>query len=238
VFRSDHHQSGTTGRDRRALRFDLRRDSDPSIESAAGGAGHVPSSDDDRRQVAAIDATCRRPVVLGSRGLAAAQATTTPFPWQLHVALETFTDALEITHRLLTQDAPVTFVGKQLSVSDAVLLPRPRRRMPILIGGNGEKRTLPLAAKYADEWNGVYLDVAAYKSRNVLLDGLLEKAGRDPRSVKRSLMCPFAWAQSSEASAPRSVCRCHCERFMLQFMDYDRLEPPKPGQRSISAFHG
>jgi alkanesulfonate monooxygenase SsuD/methylene tetrahydromethanopterin reductase-like flavin-dependent oxidoreductase (luciferase family) len=79
---------------------------------------------------------------------------------------ETFADALEITQRLLTQDAPVTFAGRQLSVSDAVLLPRPRRRIPILIGGNGEKRTLPLA--YADNGWGVSRR-GGVQSRNALL---------------------------------------------------------------------
>ncbi len=45
----------------------------------------------------------------------------------------------------------MTFAGTHISVEEAVLLPRPRRRTPILIGGNGLKRTLPLAARYADE---------------------------------------------------------------------------------------
>ncbi len=57
-----------------------------------------------------------------------------------------------------------------ISVRDAVLLPRPKRKTPILIGGNGPKRSLPLAAKYADEWNGVYLDADAYRARNKRLD--------------------------------------------------------------------
>ncbi len=136
------------------------------------------------------------------------------------------TDALEITRRLLRDGKPVSYTGKIVSVRDAVLLPRPHRKTPILIGGNGPKRSLPLAAKYADEWNGVYLDVDTFRARNNQLDELLEKNGRDPRSVKRSLMGPFGWAEGAEGiERLDAYIDAGCERFMLQFTDYDNLEP-------------
>lgn len=194
------------------------------------------------RQAAAIDDLSGGRLVLGlGAGWQRREHDNYGIPFGSFTSrFETFTDALEITRRLLTEDAPVTFAGKRLKVSDAVLLPRPRRRMPILIGGNGEKRTLPLAAKYADEWNGVFLDVASYKARNVLLDSLLEEAGRDPRAVKRSLMCPFAWAESSEGIARlEAYIDAGCERFMLQFLDYDRLEPIEAwAAEHLQRFHG
>lgn len=104
-----------------------------------------------------------------------------------HAMLE---DALEVTSRLLFSDAPVNYGGKYFQLDDAILLPRPKRPggPPILIGGNGPKRTLPLAAKYADEWNGVYLPPETYKERSALLDDLLKRDGREPNDVKRSLM--------------------------------------------------
>lgn len=136
------------------------------------------------------------------------------------------TDALEITTRLLQDPAPVHYVGKIISVHDAVLLPRPKRKTPILIGGNGPNRSLPLAAKYADEWNGVFLDVDNYRARNKRLDELLERQGRDPRSVKRSLMGPFGWAEGAQGiERLEQYIAAGCERFMLQFVDYDNLEP-------------
>jgi F420-dependent oxidoreductase-like protein len=136
------------------------------------------------------------------------------------------TDALEITQRLLRDAAPVNYTGKTLAVKDAVLLPRPRRRTPILIGGNGPNRSLPLAAKYADEWNGVFLDVDNYRARNRRLDELLEREGRDPRSVKRSLMGPFGWAEGAKGiETLEAYIDAGCQRFMLQFTDYDNVEP-------------
>jgi len=136
------------------------------------------------------------------------------------------TDALEITQRLLSGAAPVTYRGKHIGVRDAVLLPRPRRKTPILIGGNGPNRSLPLAAKYADEWNGVFLDPDTYRARNKRLDELLERNRRDPKSVKRSLMGPFVWAEGADGVATlEKYIDAGCQRFMLQFTEYDDLAP-------------
>lgn len=98
------------------------------------------------------------------------------------------TDALEITSRLLRSSDHVSYQGQHFSLDQAILLPRPKRPTPILIGGNGMNKTLPLAAKYADEWNGVYINPAAYKERTTRLDQLLTEQGRNPADVKRSLM--------------------------------------------------
>ena len=109
------------------------------------------------------------------------------------------TDALEITQRLFESSTPVSFDGKHFSLKEAVLLPRPQRKTPILIGGNGPTKTLPLAAQYADEWNGVYLNPAAYHERATRLDELLQQRGRDKNSVKRSLMTRLIFAPDDVA---------------------------------------
>src|SRR5690606_37342146 len=103
---------------------------------------------------------------------------------------EMLRDELEIAARLLSSDEPVSYAGKHYSLHDAILLPRPQRAggPPILIGGNGPKRTLPLAAEFADEWNGVFLDPATYRERSMLLDDLLSERGRERGDVKRSMM--------------------------------------------------
>lgn len=103
---------------------------------------------------------------------------------------ERFEDGLEIITALLESDEPVTYDGNFYYVEDAILLPRPQRRggPPILIGGNGMLRTLPLAAQYADEWNGVFLTSEQFAVRSARLDELLEEEGRTPQSVRRSLM--------------------------------------------------
>lgn len=109
-----------------------------------------------------------------------------------------FTEGLEVVTRLLRSEDPVTFEGEFYQLRDAVLLPRPARPggPPIIIGGNGQLRTLPLAARYADEWNGVYLSAQGFADRSRELDGLLVKEGRDPGAVRRTLMNRAVYARS------------------------------------------
>lgn len=104
--------------------------------------------------------------------------------------MERFQEALEVITRLLHSDEPVTFEGKHFQLREAILLPRPQRAggPSILIGGNGPKRTLPLAARYADIWNAVATTPAAFHDLSSQLDALLLKAGRQPGDVKRTLM--------------------------------------------------
>jgi F420-dependent oxidoreductase-like protein len=101
-----------------------------------------------------------------------------------------FEEGLEVITRLLRSDEPVSFEGSYFQLHEAALLPSPvhPHRPPILIGGNGEKRTLPLVASYADEWNAVFLPAGAFTRLNSRLDEVLEAAKRDPASVRRSMM--------------------------------------------------
>ena len=95
-------------------------------------------------------------------------------------------DALEIITRLFTGD-PVSYEGKTVSIENARLRPVPVQlpRPPIWIGGSGPKRTLPLAARFADVWHsfGTPKSLAPASAR---LDKLAEEAGRDPADITRA----------------------------------------------------
>lgn len=99
-------------------------------------------------------------------------------------------EGMEVVTRLLQSDDSVTFEGKYYQIRGATLLPRPQKKggPRILVGGNGMKRTLGNAAKYAAEWNGNFLTVDEYSKRNKKLDELLTAVGRDTKSVRRSFM--------------------------------------------------
>ena len=99
-----------------------------------------------------------------------------------------FEEGLKIITHLLTNDQPLTFDGAYYKLKDAVLLPRPKRKIPILIGGRGEKKTLSFVAKYADEWNALMLPRAKYTELNQKLDELLARNNRKPSDVRRSIM--------------------------------------------------
>jgi F420-dependent oxidoreductase-like protein len=106
-----------------------------------------------------------------------------------------FEEGLQAITRLLRSAEPVSLQGEYYQLREAILLPRPARPSgpPLLVGGNGRTRTLPLAARYADEWNAVFLPAAEFAELNAYLDELLEENGRPPQDVRRSMMvgCVF-----------------------------------------------
>ncbi len=101
-----------------------------------------------------------------------------------------FEEGLQVVTRLLKSDGRVTFSGKYYQLQDAILLPRPQRAggPPIVIGGNGIRATLPMVARYADEWNAVLITAAQFQTLSQVLDRYLEESGRAPERVRRTLM--------------------------------------------------
>jgi alkanesulfonate monooxygenase SsuD/methylene tetrahydromethanopterin reductase-like flavin-dependent oxidoreductase (luciferase family) len=106
-----------------------------------------------------------------------------------------FQEGMEVVTRLLQSESPVTFEGQYYQLRGAILLPRPQRPggPRILIGGNGTKRTLSFVERYAGEWNCVSLTPDKFTRSNQRLDEMLVQAGREPESVRRSMMtsCVF-----------------------------------------------
>jgi alkanesulfonate monooxygenase SsuD/methylene tetrahydromethanopterin reductase-like flavin-dependent oxidoreductase (luciferase family) len=84
------------------------------------------------------------------------------------------------------------FPGKHFQVSNAPNYPKPLQpRIPIWIGGRGEKRTLRAAAKYADGWNGAYIGPDDWKHKGQVLDRWCETEGRDPKTIMRAVNLGF-----------------------------------------------
>jgi len=166
-----------------------------------------------------------------------------------------FKEGMEVVTRLLQSDEPVTFDGQYYQLHGATLLPRPGRHggPRILIGGNGVKRTLSYVVQYASEWNCVTLTPQEFARLNQRLDDMLTTAGRQPQSVRRSMMtgCVFgkndaalqqkvtARGTSLEqlqergivAGSPEAVkkqlaalAEAGLQRIMLQWLDLDDLE--------------
>jgi F420-dependent oxidoreductase-like protein len=101
-----------------------------------------------------------------------------------------FEEGLQVISRLLREPGPVSFEGDHYQLHEAKIMPRSPKETgpPIIIGGNGPKRTLPLVAKYADEWNATSLSMEDYRARMQRLDELLEEQGRQPEDVRRTVM--------------------------------------------------
>jgi alkanesulfonate monooxygenase SsuD/methylene tetrahydromethanopterin reductase-like flavin-dependent oxidoreductase (luciferase family) len=99
-----------------------------------------------------------------------------------------FAEAFDIIRRLLAGER-VTLAGRFWQVEDAVLLPKPRRRTPIMVGSAGE-RVLRITLPHVDAWNTWYdwygNTPEGFAARNAETDEALRRAGRAPGEVERS----------------------------------------------------
>jgi F420-dependent oxidoreductase-like protein len=100
-------------------------------------------------------------------------------------------EALAICRRMFTEERP-SFDGRHYRIEAALNVPRPIQPggPHILVGGGGERRTLRLAARYADmtNWFGT-LDELRHKTE--VLERHCEAEGRDPSTILRTVMAPF-----------------------------------------------
>lgn len=108
-----------------------------------------------------------------------------------------FAEGLRVIDRLLRGEGPQSFAGRYYHLKDAQLLPHPRRAggPRFVIGGNGPQLTLPLAARYADEWNAVLVAPAEFTRLNEMLDGMIRAEGREPGQVRRTMMNHLAYGR-------------------------------------------
>jgi len=128
-----------------------------------------------------------------------------PFP-PIGTRLAQLDETLHILRRMWT-DERASFEGRHFAVREAVCEPKPvQRRLPILIGGGGEKVLLRHVARHADIWNnlGVYHDEVARKWE-VLVDHC-RAIGRDPAEIMVSQQTLAAVA-TDRAEATRRTAR-------------------------------
>ena len=94
--------------------------------------------------------------------------------------------------RALWQGRPVTLDQPYYPLRDAESYPvPPGGRVPLIIGGRGERRTLPIVAACADEWNTTRITLEDYPAKVAALEASCRAAGRDPAAIRRSLMVPY-----------------------------------------------
>jgi F420-dependent oxidoreductase-like protein len=96
--------------------------------------------------------------------------------------MDRFEEAVQILRGLLDEQR-TTFKGEHFVITDAPNDPKPvQPRLPLLIGGGGEKRTMRIAAQHADEWNAwTSPEVLAHKVG--VLRSHCDDIGRDPAAI-------------------------------------------------------
>jgi alkanesulfonate monooxygenase SsuD/methylene tetrahydromethanopterin reductase-like flavin-dependent oxidoreductase (luciferase family) len=98
-----------------------------------------------------------------------------------------FGEQLEIVHDLFHQDR-VDFEGTYYGLADAPGLGRPD--LPILVGGSAKPGTARPAVRFADEYNALFGTLDEVRERKQLLDEACDRNGRDPATLRYSLMAP------------------------------------------------
>jgi alkanesulfonate monooxygenase SsuD/methylene tetrahydromethanopterin reductase-like flavin-dependent oxidoreductase (luciferase family)/predicted kinase len=122
-----------------------------------------------------------------------------PFP-PVRERLDLVADALELLPLLWGPGAPA-FRGRVLDVPEAVSYPRPlQERVPIVVGGQGERRTLRLVAERADGCN-LFGDPARVRAKLAVLHAHCADVGRDPATIEVTHLSTALAAPSPDAVA-------------------------------------
>ena len=109
-------------------------------------------------------------------------------------------DALELLPLMWGPGSP-RFDGRTLQVSEAICYPRPlQERIPILVGGSGEKRTLRLVARHADACN-LFGDAHRVRRKLAVLADHCEAEGRDPATIEVTHFSPARVVASEQERA-------------------------------------
>ncbi len=99
----------------------------------------------------------------------------------------------------------VSVDGRWVQMRDALNVPAPLQpRLPLLVGGSGERRTLGIVARYADVWNGEG-DPATIRRKIAVLRGHCAAAGRDPASIRITVGLPPALVRATETEAREAL---------------------------------
>jgi F420-dependent oxidoreductase-like protein len=108
--------------------------------------------------------------------------------------LRMLSEYIQCVRGLLTQES-TTFAGEFFTLNDAKCEPKPvQTRLPIWVGGGGEKVTLRLAAQYADGWNVPFIAPDAWAHKAKVLDEHCARIGRDPATIERGVNVGMAFS--------------------------------------------
>ena len=210
LFRSDHYLSVMGGRTRGAL------------DAWATVCGLAAVTSTLRLGTLVSPATFRHPSVLAKLAVSAdhisggrvelgigdglergrAPAYGFPFP-SMRTRMDRLAEQVEIVHRSWG-DEPFSFQGEHYTVENLDARPKPVQKphVPLLMGGAAGPRGAALAARWADEYNVVGATPEEAAERRGRLREACERAGRDPDTLRFSVMHPFVVGERGGGPAP------------------------------------
>jgi F420-dependent oxidoreductase-like protein len=112
-----------------------------------------------------------------------------PFP-PTRERFDILEEQLQIVRGQWEQD-PFSFEGRHYRLVEARAEPKPLQApLPIIVGGGAGPRLLGLAARYADEYNTIFISPEDARERWLRVEEACRQAGRDPATLRYSLMLP------------------------------------------------
>jgi len=119
-----------------------------------------------------------------------------PFP-DIKTRMDQLEEGIQCLRGLL-HDEVTTFEGRHFTLTDARNEPRPiQAKVPIWIGGGGEKRTLKIAARYADGWNVPFISPEEFGRKKLVLAEHCDAVGRDPGDIRCAVNLGLAYDEAS-----------------------------------------
>jgi alkanesulfonate monooxygenase SsuD/methylene tetrahydromethanopterin reductase-like flavin-dependent oxidoreductase (luciferase family) len=108
--------------------------------------------------------------------------------------------------RGLLDGSSVSYDGHWFTAADARNDPPPLQvRLPLAIGGSGEKRTLRIVAEHADIWNADQDSPESFQRRSAILDEHCRAVGRDPASIERTAGLPAPCIRRTRQAAVEAL---------------------------------
>ncbi len=118
------------------------------------------------------------------------------FP-EVKVRMDQLEEGIQCLRGLLHHEV-TDFEGRWFNLREARNEPRPvQPKLPIWVGGGGEKRTLRIAARHADGWNVPFISPEQFAHKNGVLDQHCDTAGRDGGEIKRAVNLGLAFTEES-----------------------------------------
>jgi F420-dependent oxidoreductase-like protein len=115
-----------------------------------------------------------------------------PFP-SAGERLDLLEESIQAIRGLLREEV-TDFAGTHVTLTDARCEPKPvQAALPIWVGGSGEKRTLRIAARYADGWNVPFVSPDTVAHKRSVLEQHCADVGRDPTEIRTAVnvgLCP------------------------------------------------
>ena len=125
-------------------------------------------------------------------------------------------EAVELIRAMLP-GGPATARGLYYHAAGVRNDPPPvQARLPILIGGAGERKTLATVARYADSWNVSMVDHAQAAEKNAILDRWCAEVGRDPAEIERTVSLGPIAIREKDADAKALVAAFHARNPQMQ----------------------